>query len=251
MNVGTATSPQAKQFTNTQIARTIDHTILKSTAKESEIRTGAEVTRTKNLRALVVRQYFVPLVKSLLTGSNSLCAAVCDFPDGMDTTENRTTSLNAIYKDGANEVDIVSKYHLLLDGNQPEFEKDLRAVIKAANNRLFKIILETDYLTEEQIRLAVQTICDIAKELKSRNLIVKTNTGYAKEVKTENIVAVRIIKETLIANGVYAEKIEAIANGKIGIKASRGIKTKENAISLLNEGAHILGTSSGDTITEG
>ena len=240
MNVGVVSS----------LARTIDHTILKSTAKETEIRAGAEVTRKKNLRALVVRQYFVPLVKGLLTGSNSLCAAVCDFPDGMDTTENRVRDLQALYKLGADEVDIVSKYHLLLDGNLTEFKKDMKAVIKAAANRPFKIILETDYLSREQIITATQIICDIAKELSAKNLMVKTNTGYAKEVKTENIDAVKIIKGVLVSNGLYAEKIEDIAQGKIGIKASRGIKTRPDAESLLNEGAHILGTSSGDKIIE-
>jgi len=250
MNVQAA-NKKHRIFTPGELARTIDHTVLKSTAKEAEIKTAAGATKDRSFRALVVRQYFVPLVKNLLTGTNSLCSAVCDFPDAMDTTENRVWNLGSIYRSGADEIDIVSKYHLILDGNQSEYKKDIKAVIKVADNRPLKIILETDYLSEEQIRLSVQIICDVAKELKTKNLIIKTNTGYAKEVKTENIDAVRFIRETLEKNGLYAENIEDIKEGKIGIKVSARIKTNDAAVTLLNKGAHIIGTSSGEEIMAG
>ena len=248
----TATSSTQKAYTKSELAKTIDHTLLKSTATKAEIEQGIAIAKKYNTRSFVVREYYGPLVQDLLIGTNILPCIVCDFPDGMDSTERRAKKVAELFDEGNKDVDIVSKYHFLLDEESAKFnfEADLNAVVKAANNRTFKIILETDYLNDvEKIRTATNIICKVAKKLSAKNLIVKTNTGYAKN-EFPNLVAVKTIKETLEKHGLYANKIEEIKEGKIGIKASARIKTHNDAILLLEAGAHILGTSSGDKIIE-
>lgn len=239
-----------KMYTSQFLASTIDHTVLAQTATSKEIEKGVKVSLEKKFRAFVVDPYFASYVKNRFLGSNILTASVLDFPHGRGTTESRTSSVKELLEIGVDEIDIVSKYHLLLEGDGKGFKEDLREIIKSMNGKNLKIILETDYLNLDQIRQAVQVICDLTKEENAKNLIVKTNTGFAKEIKTENLTAVKIIKETLGKNNLYANKIEEISTGKIGIKASRGIKTKDQSISFIEAGAHIIGTSSGEKIIE-
>lgn len=251
MQVTAANASSAKTYTKEFLAKTIDHTLLRSTATKDEVRKGAEAAKQFNFRSFVVREYYGQFVKDLLRGSNVLCAVVCDFPDGLNTTESRVSNVKSLFGQGMDDVDIVSKYHLLLDGDKAGFKDDMRAVIKAAGDKTFKIILETDYLNDEElIRTATNIICEVAKEEKSKGLIVKTNTGYAKN-EFSNLIAVKAIRETLEKHGLYATNIEEIKDGKIGIKASARVKTKQDAIDLLNAGAHIIGTSNGDKIVSG
>lgn len=251
MRVTNSTVPRI--YTKRTLANAIDHTVLKQNATEKDIRSGAAVALKHDFRAFVVEPHYAAFVirQKLLANSNVFCASVCDFPKAGSTTKMRVSLIKELLSEGVDEVDIVSKFYLMLDGNHDEYKRDIREVIKAMQGKTLKIILECDYLNEEQIRKSTELICEVAKEEKAKYLIVKTNTGFAKEIKTENIDAVRYIKETLEKHGLYAEKIEDIAQGKIGIKVSARVKTKDDAISLLNAGAHIIGTSSGEEIITG
>ena len=102
--------------------------------------------------------------------------------------------------------------------------------------KVLKIILEVDYLKDRHIKVAVEAICKVANE-ENKKLIVKTKTGFA-ESHTENQDALRVIKKTLEINNMYGVD-------KIQIKTSGGIRTREEAISLLQAGAHILGVGKG------
>lgn len=253
MQVKAANQTMPRTYTNRELANVIDHTVLKQNATEKDIRLGAEAALKHDFRAFVVEPHYAAFVirNKLLTKSNVFCASVCDFPKAGSTTEMRVSMIKALLNLGVNEIDVVSKYYLLLDGKYYEYKRDLEEVIKAIQGKTLKIILECDYLNEEQIRRATEIICEIAKKEEAKQLIVKTNTGFAKEVKTENIDALRYIKETLEKHGLYAEKIEDIVEGKIGIKVSARVKTKDAVITLLNAGAHIIGTSSGEEILSG
>ena len=102
-----------------------------------------------------------------------------------------------------------------------------------------KIILEVDLLNERQIKTATQTICKVANE-ENAKLVIKTKTGFT-ENKTSNLSAIQIIRRTL-------EELNQYGEDKIRIKASGGIRTKEEALQLLQAGAHILGVGKGAEI---
>ena len=229
------------------LAKVLDQSVLKPTSTSKEVKAAAESSREKGFRALVVDPVYSGLAKSLLLNSKVLCASVCDFPHGRDTTNNRVSSVEKLIDIGVDEVDIVSKYHLLLEGKTKEFKDDLASVIGAVKGKVLKVILEVDYLSNEQIAQAVNCVCEVVKEKNANNIVVKTKTGFAPK-KIENVQAVSIMKEALEKNGLYALNIDEIAHGKIGIKASGGMKTKEDVIPVLEKGAHIIGTSSGEDI---
>lgn len=241
---GTSLEKYTKQF----LASTIDQSVLKPTHTAKDIEEGARICTAKNLRALVVNPCYVMLAKQLLSKSQTLVASVCDFPHGRDTTANRVNSVKGLLQEGVDEVDIVAKYHLLKDKDHKGFKEDIRSIIQAINGKVLKIILEVDHLTGDEIKEATRLIAETVKEEKAINIIVKTKTGFALENKVPNLLALSIIKTILEGMGIYAKKIDNIKKGKIGIKTSGGIKTKEDALPLLDNGAHILGTSSGDEI---
>ena len=249
MKVSESTSLESK-YTKEFLASTIDQSVLRPTHTAKDIEEGARICIENNLRALVVNPYYVMLAKKLLSKSSTLVACVCDFPHGRETTTNRVNAVKELLEEGVDEIDIVAKYHLLKDKDSKGFKEDIRRVIKAmgGSGKVLKIILEVDHLTESEIKEATRLIAEAAKEEKANNVIVKTKTGFALENKVPNLLALGIIKTILEEMGIYAKKIEDIKNGKIGIKTSGGIKTKEEALPLLDNGAHVLGTSSGDVI---
>ena len=217
------------------LAQTFDQSILRPEAisKEEIIRISKEAIQY-GFRGIVVHPYNVSLVKDLLKGSNVLTVSVCDFPHGKGLTKSRVKDIKEILKLGVDEVDIVANYQLIQEENTRDLKKDLKAVAKAMEGKVLKIILEVDLLTEKSIRHATRTIAKIVSE-EDANIVIKTKTGFS-ENKLPNLTAVKIIKEILEEINLY---------GKIKIKASGGIKTKEEAFQLLETGAHILGVSKG------
>ena len=190
-------------------------------------------------RAVVVHPCNVELVKGMLSGSPVLTVSVCDFPHGKGLTKSRVKDVKEILKLGADEIDIVANYQYLQEGDVRNFKKDLKSVTKAMEGKVLKIILEIDLLNERQAKTAVQTISKIANE-ENAKLVIKTKTGFV-ENKVSNLNAVQIIKRTLEELGQYGED-------KIRIKASGGVRTKEEANQLIQVGAHILGVSKGAEI---
>lgn len=220
-----------------KLASTFDQSVLRPELVSTE-----EIKRLVNdaikysFRAIVVHPCNLTLVKNLLANSSVLTVSVCDFPCGKGLTKTRVKDIKEILKLGADEIDIVTNYQYLQEDDIRNFKKDLKAVAKAVQGKTLKIILEVDLLSEKLIKTATQVISKVANE-ESARLVIKTKTGFA-ENKFSNLEAVQIIKETL-------EKLNQYGEDKIRIKASGGIRTKEEAIQLLSAGAHILGVSKG------
>ncbi|MBI1859067.1 MAG: deoxyribose-phosphate aldolase [Candidatus Melainabacteria bacterium] len=235
------------KYTSAILAKTIDQSILKPTSTTQDFEEAVKEAKQFGYRSLCVHPCKVNAVKSMLSGTDVLIAVVCDFPHGRGLTNTRVADIKELLKLGVDEIDIVSRYERIREGDLEEFETDTRAVIKAMGGKPLKIILEVDTLTKDQIRNAVKIIGKIVKEEKAKNIIVKTKTGFV-DFKMANLDAVHIIKETLEGMDLYAKTIDEIQAGKIGVKASGGVKTKEDAIELLEAGAHILGSSSGAVI---
>ena len=222
------------------LQKTFDQSILRPELLSVEnIKNVTQEALKLGFRAIVVHPCNVELVKSILSGSQVLTVSVCDFPHGRGLTKSRVKDIKEILKLGADEIDIVANYQYLQEGDIRNFKKDLKAVAKSMEGKVLKIILEIDLLSERQVRIAVQTITKIANE-ENAKLIIKTKTGFA-DNKVSNLSAVQIIRKTL-------EELNQYGEDKIRIKASGGIRIKEEAIQLLQAGAHILGVSKGAEI---
>ncbi len=219
------------------LQKTFDQSILRPEGLSVEnIKNITQEALKLGFRAVVVHPCNVELVKSILTGSQVLTVSVCDFPHGKGLTKSRAKDVKEILKFGADEIDVVANYQYLHEGDVRNFKKDLKAIAKSMEGKVLKIILEVDLLNERQIKTAVQTISKISNE-ENAKLIIKTKTGFA-ENKVSNLSTVQIIRKTL-------EELNQYGEDKIRIKASGGIKTKEEANQLLQAGAHILGVSKG------
>lgn len=250
MNVKSATAPSLKPLTPQELAKTLDHSILKPVSTTQEIKQGTEDAKKYGFRSLVVHPCKASMVKSLLLGSNVLAVSVADFPHGRGLTSVRTAEINELIKLGVDEIDIVSRYERMIEGDYKGFEEDLTQIVNAVGKKILKIILEVDLLGDRLTREAAEIITRIARKNPNARLIVKTKTGFV-ENKYPNPEAVKVIKDTLDRTNQYARTLDELGNGKIGIKASGGIKTKDDVIALLNLGAHILGTSSSISIVTG
>ena len=224
------------------LAKTFDQSILRpERIREEEIKKISALAVKYGFRGIVVHPCNVSLVKKLLEGTGVLTVSVCDFPHGKGLTKSRAKDVKEILKLGVDEIDIVSNYYYLIEDSPRDFKKDLKAVAKAMEGKVLKIILEVDLLNEKQIKTATEIICKIANE-ENAKLVIKTKTGFVEaQSHLPNLEAVRIIKKTLEGLSMYSED-------KIRIKASGGIRTKEDGIKLLEAGANILGVSSGDQI---
>ena len=222
------------------LSKTFEQSILRPEALSAEnIKAITSEALKLGFRAVVVHPCNVELVKSLLTGSSVLTVSVCDFPHGKGLTKSRVKDVKEILKLGADEIDIVANYQYLHEGDIRNFKKDLKAISKAMEGKVLKIILEVDLLTERQIKTAVQVISKVANE-ENAKLVIKTKTGFV-ENKVSNLSVVQIVRKTLEELGLYGAD-------KIRIKASGGIRTKEEAIQLLEAGAHMLGVGKGAEI---
>ena len=222
------------------LAKTFDQSILRpEIISNEEIRKVTSDALKFGYRGVVVHPCNVKLVKSLLEGSSILTVSVCDFPHGRGLTKSRQKDVKEILKLGADEIDIVANYQYLLEDNIRDYKKDLKTVAKVMEGKVLKVILEIDLLNERMIKKAVQVICKIVNE-ENAKIVVKTKTGFV-ENKMSNLNALRVIRKILEEQNQYGED-------KIRIKASGGIRTKEEAIQLLEAGAHILGVSRGSEI---
>ena len=222
------------------LQKTFDQSILRPEEVSTEnIKNVVSQALKLGFRAVVVHPCNAELVKNLLANSQVLTVSVCDFPHGKGLTKSRVKDVKEILKLGVDEIDIVANYQYLQEGDIRNFKKDLKAVAKSMEGKVLKIILEVDLLNEKQIKTAVQVISKIANE-ENAKLVIKTKTGFV-ENKISNLPTVQIIKKTL-------EELNQYGEDKIRIKASGGIKTKEEAHQLLQAGAHILGVGKGAEI---
>ena len=227
-------------FDNQKLAKTFDQSILRpELVSEEEIKKAADDALKFGFRGIVVHPCNVELVKGLLANSQVLTISVCDFPHGKGLTKSRVKDIKEILKLGADEVDIVANYQYLKEDDFRNFKEDLKAAAKAMEGKSLKIILEIDLLNEKQMKTATQVISKVANE-ENAKLVIKTKTGFT-ENKVSNLTAVQIIKKTL-------EELNQYGEGKIRIKASGGIRTKQDAVQLLEAGVNILGVSKGEEI---
>lgn len=211
------------------LAKTIDHTLLKPDATSAEIEKLCSEAVAHGFASVCVNSSRVVLASTLVSGSSVKVAAVTGFPLGAMATAAKAGETAGAVADGADEIDTVLNIGWLLDGEHSLVLTDLKAVVAAAAGRPVKVILETCLLQESQKRTACALAVDAGASF------VKTSTGFQKGGAT--IDDVRLLSDCV--------------RGHCAVKASGGIRDRATALAMLEAGATRLGTSSGVAILSG
>lgn len=205
-----------------EIAKYIDHTNLKPYASFKEIEKLCREAVDYGFHSVCINPAYVNLAKMLLAGKNVKVVTVVGFPLGANSAQIKAyEALNSI-DEGADEIDMVINIAALKDGKISLVKDEVSRVKQVCRERVLKVIIETCYLSEEEIKTAVKICIEAGADF------VKTSTGFGTRGAT--IEDIKIIKSA--------------AGEKIKIKASGGIKDYETALKFINEGADRLGTSS-------
>lgn len=211
------------------LAKMMDHTLLKATATPAQIEQLCAEARQIDSASVCVNPYYVPLAKKLLAGSDVKVCTVIGFPLGANTSETKAFETADAIAKGAQEVDMVINVGALLADDEETVLKDMKAVVKAANGTLVKVIIETCYLNDEQKKAA----CRLAMEAGAD--FVKTSTGFGTGGATPADVAL----------------MRSVVGDKLQVKASGGIRTYEDAMAVVEASADRLGVSASLAILAG
>ena len=211
-----------------ELARYIDHTLLKATATRAEIGRLCQEARQHGFYAVCINPVFIAQCVSELSGSGVKVAAVCGFPLGALSSDQKAVEARLSAEAGAEEIDMVIQIGAALSGDWDEVESDVRAVRRAIPEQVLKVIIETCYLSDEQKRRATEATVRGGADF------VKTSTGFGTGGATVDDVK---LMAGVIA-GMQPER-------QVQVKASGGVRTVADAEAMIAAGATRLGTSGG------
>ena len=207
----------------------IDHTLLKAEATPGQIEKLCAEALEYHFASVCVNTCYVPLSARLLAASDVAVCCVVGFPLGAMLTEGKAAETRLAVAAGAQEVDMVINVGMAKAGDWAYIEQDIRAVVEAAGAAHVKVILECCLLTDEEKERA----CAAAKAAGAA--FVKTSTGFSTGGATVADVA-------LMRRAVGPE---------MGVKAAGGVRTRQDALAMIEAGADRLGASAGIAIVKG
>lgn len=220
-------SPESIQSPR-DLAPLVEHTLLREDASEADVLRTCDEARRHGFVAVCVRSRWAGRSARALAGSGIAVVATVDFPEGAGTTAARAREARAAAEAGAAEIDVVLGRAALSARDNRGVLRDLSEVVLAARVPV-KVILETSRLTRDE-KVAACALAEAAGAA-----WVKTSTGYAGGGATEEDVAL----------------LRASVGPTVGVKASGGIRTADDALRMVRAGADRIGTSSGPAIVEG
>lgn len=207
----------------------IDHTLLKLDASQEQIETLIEEAKKYDFASVCVNPTWVSFAAQALKATDVKVCTVIGFPLGANTPELKAFETSDAIQNGANEIDMVMNIGALKSRNFDLVERDIRAVVEAAKGTLVKVIIETCLLTDDEKVKA----CQIAQ--KAGADFVKTSTGFSTGGAT--VADVALMRKTV--------------GPDMGVKASGGARSYEDALAFIKAGATRIGASSGVAIMEG
>ena len=212
------------------LAALIDHAVLRPTQGERDVVDACTVARREHIATVCVKPFYVPETARLLKDSGVGTSTVIGFPHGGQAPEVKVGTATNALRDGASELDMVINIGALVDKDYATIEREVGMVVGLAhaNEALVKVILETAYLDDAQKAIAAQIAAAAGADF------VKTSTGFASEGAT--IEDVRLLRQ--------------VVGPKMGVKASGGIRTLDDALAMIAAGATRLGTSSTTAILD-
>ncbi len=217
-------------YTLEQVAKTIDHSILKPDFTYADVAAGAELALKYNTASYCIRPMDVVAAAKALAGSSVNVCTVIGFPHGSTTTATKVFETIDAIQNGAVEIDMVINVSALLSGDYDFVEQDIRAVVDAAHAKgaSVKVIFETAFLNDSQIVKA----CELTEHAGAD--YVKTSTGFASEGATTHNVA--LMKQTV--------------GDRLKVKSSGGVRTLDQLIDYMDLGVTRSGCSATGQVLE-
>lgn len=226
----TQTPAAGDGYTPADMAKYIDHTYLKPEASVNEIRKICDEAKKYHCASVCVNPSYIQYVAQQLEGSGVTPCCVIAFPFGSSTPEAKAFEASDAASKGAREIDMVINVGAIKSGDWLLVKRDIEGVVNAVKGRAkVKVIIEACLLTDEEKVKA----CTVAKLAGAA--FVKTSTGYSTGGAT--VEDVRLMRETV--------------GPEMGVKASGGVRTYDDAIAMLKAGANRLGCSSTMKIVSG
>jgi deoxyribose-phosphate aldolase len=220
---------ESKNFTYLQIAKALDHALLKPEMTEAEVAAGCAMALKYDIAAVSVKPCYLPMVVEKLAGSDVAPGTVVSFPHGHSTPQVKVYEAIDSVENGAVELDIVMNIGALRGGVYQIIRDEIGAIVQAVGDQaLVKVILENYYLTRNEIVKACQLLEDAGVDF------VKTATGYAEGGAT--VEDVKLMRKSVRL--------------PLQVKAAGGIRTLDDVLSMLEAGASRVGTSATESILE-
>jgi len=212
------------------VARMIDHTLLKTDARQAQIEQLCREAKQYSFASVCVQPVWVEFSAELLQGSPVLTCTVAGFPQGANLPSVKLFETLAALRQGAQEVDMVINVGALKDGNTKLVQDEIAALADACHNARakLKVIIECCLLTDDEKKLA----CELA--VAAGTDFVKTSTGMSTSgAKLEDV---RLMRATV--------------GSKVGVKAAGGIRTSKDALAMIEAGANRIGASASVAIVK-
>ncbi len=222
-------TPPANMPSAKEVSRYIDHTLLKPDATRDQIQKLCDEARTHQFFSVCVNSANVRLAASFLSGSGVKVCAVVGFPLGAGTPGSKAFEAREAVRCGADEIDMVLNIGALKSRDYALVADDIAKVVKAVPGKVVKVILETGMLTQDE----KITACSLSKVANAA--FVKTSTGFGPGGATAEDIAL----------------MRSVVGPDVGVKASGGVRSYDDAINMLKAGANRLGCSSSVAIVTG
>lgn len=218
-------------YTKQQVAKTIDHAVLKPEQTFADLKANAEMCIENDVFSMCVKPCDVAAAVDLLKDSDVKVSCVLSFPHGADATLVKAFQAQQAIADGVDEIDMVMNIGKFLSEEYDYVREDIKAVVDVAHkqNVLVKVIQESGHLNLEQIAKA----CELSYQAGAD--FVKTSTGFG-------------------PGGAKPEYIDVMiktVGDKMQVKPSGGIRDWETAVAFLEQGAHRLGVGSTEAVLKG
>ncbi len=218
-------------YTKKQVAQTIDHAVLKPENSDADLMANARMCIENEVFSMCVKPCDIKTAKELLKKSNVKVSCVLSFPHGADATQVKAFQAKQAIEDGADEIDMVMNIGKFLSGDFEYVLNDLKAVVEVAHRHgvLVKVIQESGFLSMEQVAKA----CELSYEAGAD--FVKTSTGFGPGKATPEIIDVMV----------------KTVGDRMMVKPSGGIRTWDDAVAFLDQGANRLGVGSTEAVLKG
>jgi len=220
----------SKTITKKQLAKTIDHSLLRPELIEAEVIAGCELAAHYDVASVCVKPCHVLLAVEQLKGTDVAVSTVIGFPHGSSTTAVKVFETEQALSDGAVELDMVLNIGELRSGNYQFVKGDIQAVVTAAHTRgaIVKVIFENAYLTDEQ----KITACKLSEAAGAD--FVKTSTGFAQSGAT--------IPDLILMRQNVSPHVQ--------VKAAGGVRTLDAILDVIDAGATRVGATATATILD-